>query len=63
MVAQTVKNLPPTQETEFNPWIGKSTGKGNGNSLQYSYWNNTLDRGIWQAIVHGVAKSRTRLGN
>ena len=36
-------------------------GEGNGNSLQYSYLENPLDRGAWRATVHGVAKSQTRL--
>ena len=34
-------------------------GKGNGNLLQYSCLENFMDRGAWQAIVHGVTKSRT----
>ena len=36
-------------------------GEGNGNPLQYSCLENPMDRGAWQAAVHGVAKSRTRL--
>ena len=36
-------------------------GVGNGNPLQYSCLENPKDRGIWQATVHGVAKSQTRL--
>ena len=43
------------------PWLGRSSGGGQGNPLQYSYLENTHDRGAWQATVHGVAKSRTRL--
>ena len=39
------------------------TGKGNGNSLQYSCLENLMDRGAWQAAVHEVTKSRTRLSN
>ena len=35
-----------------------SPGEGNGNPLQYSYLRNPMDRGAWQATVHGVAKSR-----
>ena len=37
--------------------------KGNGNPLQYSCLENSMDRGAWQAAAHGVAKSRTRLSN
>jgi len=47
------------------PGLGRSSGEENGNSLQYSYLENSssLDRGAWQAIVHGVAKSQTRLND
>ena len=37
----------------------RSPGGGNGNPLQYSYLENPMDRGAWQAAVHGVAKSQT----
>ena len=36
-------------------------GKGNGNPLQYSCLENPMDGGAWEAAVHEVAKSRTRL--
>ena len=50
-----VKNLPAnTGDTGFNSWIGKITGVGNGNPLQYSCTENSMDRGAWWAIVHGV---------
>ena len=42
------------------PGSGRSPGEVNGNPLQYSCLENPLDRGAWQATVHGVAKSRTR---
>ena len=35
---------------------GTSPGRGNGNPLQHSCLENPLDRGTWQATVHGVAK-------
>ena len=38
-------------------------GEGNGNPRQYSCLENPMDRGAWQAAVHGVAKSRTRLSD
>ena len=38
------------------PGSGRSPGGGNGNPLQYSCWKNPIDRGAWQAIVHGVGK-------
>ena len=40
---------------------GRSPGEGNGYPLQYSCLENSMDRGAWQATVHGVAKSRTQL--
>ena len=43
------------------PGLGRSSGEGNGNPLQYSCLENPMDREAWQATVHGVAKSRTRL--
>ena len=43
------------------PGWGRSPGEGNGNPLQYSCLETPMDRGAWQATVHGVAKSRTWL--
>ena len=40
---------------------GRYPGGGNGNPLQYSYLENTMDRGGWCATVHGVAKSPTQM--
>ena len=45
----------------FDPGLGGSTGEGNGNPLQCSCWENPVDGGDWQATVHGVEKSWTRL--
>ena len=45
----------------FNPWMGKIPGEGNGNPLQYPRLGNPMDRGAWQATVHGVSKSQTQL--
>ena len=38
------------------PGSGRSPGEGNGNPLQYSCLENPMDRGAWQATVHGVAR-------
>ena len=38
------------------PGLGRSPGEGNGHPLQYSCLENSMDRGAWQAIVHGVAE-------
>ena len=39
------------------PGSGRSPGEGNASPLQHSCLGNPMDRGAWQAIVHGVAKS------
>ena len=39
------------------------TGEGNGNLLQYSCLENSMDGGAWRAAVHGVTKSQTRLSD
>ena len=57
LVAQMVKNLPAVQETQVQ-YLGQEDPlqKGIGNPLQYSCLENSMDRGAWQAIGHGVAK-------
>ena len=57
-LAQTAKNLPAMQETQV-----QCPGEGNGNPLQYSYLENSMNRETWQDPVHGVAKSWTRLND
>ena len=55
-----IKNPPAnTRDSGLIPGSGRSLGVGNGNSLQYSCLENSMDRGAWQAIAHGVAKSWT----
>ena len=57
-----VKNLPANAgKPGFNPWSGRSPGEGNGNPFQYSCLGNPMNRGARRAVVHGVAKSQTRL--
>ena len=53
-------NAGATGGLDSNPWVGsgRSPGEGNGNPLQYSCMENPMDRGAWQAIVHGVARIR-----
>ena len=57
-----VKNLPVNAGDERDmsliPGSGRSPGGGHGNPLQYCL-ENSMDRGAWQATVHGVTKSRT----
>ena len=45
------------------PGSGRSPGEGNGTPLQYFYLENPMDRGAWEAVVHGITKSRTRLSD
>ena len=51
------KNLPGNAgDTSLIPGLRRSPGEGNSNSLQYSCVGNPMDRGAWQATVHGVEK-------
>ena len=45
------------------PLVAPGNGEGNGNTLQYSCLENSMDGGAWWAAVHGVAKSRERLSD
>ena len=45
------------------PGSGRSPKEGHGNPLQYSCLENSMDKGAWQATVHGLVKSQTRLSN
>ena len=45
------------------PGSGRSPGEGNGNPLQYSCLENSMDSGAWWAIVYRIIKSQTRLSN
>ena len=52
-----VKNLPANVgDTSLIPGSGRSPGEGNGYPLQYSFMENSMDRGAWWAAVHGVTK-------
>ena len=63
-MAQMVKNLPAMWETMGSiPGSGRYPGEGNGNPLQYSCLENSMDSGAWGAIVHGVAKSQTTMSD
>ena len=53
-----VKNLPANAgDADSVSGLRRSPGEGNGNPLQYSCLGNLMDRGAWQATVHGVSKS------
>ena len=55
-----VKNLPANagdiSDSGSIPELGISPGEGNGNPLQYSCLENSMDRGDWWATVHGISK-------
>ena len=60
---RTYKSFSGGSESAFNsgdlgliPGLGRFPGEGNGNPLQYSCLENSMDRGAWWAIVHGIAK-------
>ena len=54
MVKNSPTNAGDTGDTGSIPGLERYPGEGNGNSLQYSYLENSMDRGAWWAIVHGV---------
>ena len=63
-MAQTVKNSPANAgDLGSIPGLGRSSGEGRGNPLQYFCLENPMDRGAWQATVHRVTESRTRLSD
>ena len=66
LVAQWYRIHLPMQETGdvgLISGLGRSSGEGNGNPLQYSCLENSMDRGVWRATVHGATKNRTGLSN
>ena len=60
-----VKNPPvnagDTRDAGLIPGSGRSPGGGYGNPLQYSFLENPIGRGSWQAMVHRVTKNQTQL--
>ena len=61
-MAQSLKNLPANAgDVGSILGLGRSPGGENGNPLLCSCLENFMDRGAWQATVHGVAKSQTRM--
>ena len=57
-----VKNPPANAgDPDLIPGLGRYPGVGNGNLLQHSCLKHSMDRGAWQATVHGVTKNWTQL--
>ena len=60
LVAQKVKNLPAKKDTQVQSLVWEdSLEKGMATHSIILAWRISMDRGAWQAAVHGVAKSRT----
>ena len=59
MVKNPPANAGDAGDVGSIPGSGRSPGGRNGNPFQYSCLENPMDRGTWQATVHGVRKSRT----
>ena len=63
-VSQKIKNLPcNARDLSLIPGLGRCPGEGNGNPLQNSCLENSMDREAWQAKAHEVTKSWTRLSD
>ena len=60
-VAQCQESACQCRRHRFNPWVGKIPGEKNGNSLQYSCLENSMDRRAWQARIYGVTENHTWL--
>ena len=61
VVKNPVANAGDTRVMDLIPGSGRSSGVESGNPFQYSCLENPMDRGAWQATVHGVAKSQIQL--
>ena len=66
-VVRAVRNPPANagdeRDVDSVPESGRFCEVGNGNLLQYSCLDNSMNNGAWQAIVHGATRSRTQLSN
>ena len=66
-VVLVVKNLPANARDargeDLIPGSGRTPGVGSGHPLQYSCWENPMNRGAWWATVHWVAKSPMQLSD
>ena len=62
-MTQMVKTACNLVDPDLIPGWGRFPGEGNGNPLQYSCLENSMDRGAWRATDHGVAKIWTWLSH
>ena len=63
MIKNPPTNAGDARDMSSIPGSGRSPGVGNGNSLQYSCFANSMDRGAWWATVYEVAKNLTQLSD
>ena len=56
MIKSVSGNAGDSKDVDLIPGSGKSPRVGNGNPLQYSCLENSMDRGTWWATAHGVTK-------
>ena len=59
MVKNLLANAGTAGDVDSIPGLGRSPGGGHGNPLQYSYLENSMDRGAPQATFYGFTKSYT----
>ena len=58
VVENPLANAGDIRDVGLVPGLGRASGGGNGNPLQYSWLGNHMDRGAWQASVYRVTKSQ-----
>ena len=63
VVENPLANAGDIRDVVLVPGLGRSSGGGNCNPLQYSWLGNHMDRGAWQASVFGVTKSWTQMSD
>ena len=61
MVRNPLANTGNTRDVDLISGLGRFPGVGNGNPLQYSFLENSMDGGAWQTTVYRVARSWTQL--
>jgi len=59
VVKDSLANAEHIGDTGLIPRSGRFPGEGHGNPLQYSFLENSMDRGAWRATVHGITESDT----
>ena len=63
VVRNPLANAGDIRDKSSIPGLGRSPGGGHGNPFQYSWLENSMDRGAWETTVHGVTKSWTQLND